>query len=112
MNRHIEYVIHFIAKSLETKLCKSGKASELSKLTLFEADTRDSLALEAALRNASAVVCTTGVPAFGISGQQGPEACALRLVARWEKGNHPETVDHFGVKNAAHVWSSGPGPGA
>eukprot|EP00434_Breviolum_minutum_P036535 symbB.v1.2.032375.t1/scaffold3884.1/size52087/3 len=71
-------------------------ASDLPGLSLFEADTRDASALEHPLRDASAVVCTTGVPAFGISGQ-------------WEKGNHPETVDHFGVKNVAHVWSTAPG---
>lgn len=74
-----------------------GWASDQPGLTLFEADTRDASALDAPLRDASAVVCTTGVPAFGISGQ-------------WEKGNHPETVDHFGVKNVAHIWSTAPGP--
>ncbi|CAK9105069.1 Acetate kinase (Acetokinase) [Durusdinium trenchii] len=69
------------------------KAQDLENLSLFEADTRDAAALLEPLSSAAAVVCTTGVPAFGISGQ-------------WEKGNHPETVDHFGVKNVAHVWSS------
>lgn len=68
-------------------------AQDLENLSLFEADTRDAAALLEPLSSAAAVVCTTGVPAFGISGQ-------------WEKGNHPETVDHFGVKNVAHVWSS------
>ncbi|CAE7550244.1 TIC62 [Symbiodinium natans] len=72
-------------------------AEGMSGLTLFEADSRDALALQEPLSTANAVVCTTGVPAFGIAGQ-------------WEKGNHPESVDHFGVKNAAHVWSAASGP--
>lgn len=58
----------------------------------FRADTRDYAALAEALRDANSVICTTGVPAFGISGQ-------------WERGNHPESVDHFGVKNAVHAWA-------
>lgn len=58
----------------------------------FRADTRDYAALAEALRDVNSVICTTGVPAFGISGQ-------------WERGNHPESVDHFGVKNAVHAWA-------
>lgn len=73
---------------------RSSWAEGLDGLELFAADTRDYAALAAALSGAHSVVCTTGVPAFGFSGQ-------------WKDGNHPESVDHFGVKNAVHAWMSG-----
>jgi len=70
------------------------QSSGSGSLELFEADTRDYAALQAALADASVVICTTGVPAFGISGQ-------------WKDGNHPVSVDHYGVKNAAHAFGYG-----
>lgn len=71
-----------------------GWAKGLSDCELFQADARDYGALAAGLAEANAVICTTGVPAFGFSGQ-------------WERGNHPESVDHYGVKNALYAWLSG-----
>lgn len=72
---------------------RQGWAEDLSSCELFQADNRDYGALAAGLAGANAVICTTGVPAFGFSGQ-------------WERGNHPESVDHFGVKNALNAWLS------
>jgi len=72
---------------------RSSWAPNAKGCELFCADTRDYAALAQALMDANSVICTTGVPAFGISGQ-------------WEKGNHPESVDHFGVKNAIHAWAT------
>mmetsp|Transcript_43286 Transcript_43286/g.77793 ORF Transcript_43286/g.77793 Transcript_43286/m.77793 type:complete len:390 (+) Transcript_43286:17-1186(+) len=81
----------------DAERARNSWARDVEGLELFEADTRDALALSASLCDANAVVCTTGVPAFGISGQ-------------WKDGNHPESVDHFGVKNTLFMWSSGSGP--
>lgn len=76
----------------DAKKAKATWAADLPNCELFEADTRDFASLATALKEANSVICTTGVPAFGFSGQ-------------WEKGNHPESVDHFGVKNAVHAWA-------
>ncbi|CAE8587186.1 unnamed protein product, partial [Polarella glacialis] len=62
----------------DAERARSSWARDLEGLELFEADTRDASSLAAALSEANAVVCTTGVPAFGISGQ-------------WKDGNHPES---------------------
>ena len=47
--------------------------SKIAAHTTFVQDTRDAAALLEPLSSAAAVVCTTGVPAFGISGQQGTQ---------------------------------------
>lgn len=87
------YTVRAVMRDLEK--ARAGWAKELPEgCEIFQADTRDYAALATALEGANAVICTTGVPAFGFSGQ-------------WEKGNHPESVDHYGVKNAVSAWLSG-----
>jgi len=87
-----KYKVHGVLRSPDS--ARSRWANGVEHLELFQADVRDCAALEKALATANSVVCATGVPAFGFSGQ-------------WKDGNHPESVDHYGVKNALHAWMSG-----
>jgi len=48
---------------------RSSWAQNVKGCEFFRADTRDYAALAEALRDANSVICSTGVPDFGISGQ-------------------------------------------